>query len=622
DRYLSPVYLATAVDLLVGDPPNRPPVIDPIAAQTVDEETTLTVPISVSDPDGDSVALSLSGEPAGASIVDGDLVWTPTEAQGPASYTFDVVADDGQGGTDTEEVTIEVAEVNKAPIVDSIDPITVTAGDPVFFTAMATDPDIPANAFTWSLSRGAPLGASIDPDTGEFSWGGAATAQRHTFSVIATDDGDPPMQGSTSVTIEVEPATVLISIAEQVGVADDPVVRPPVEIFVSEAVGVADDLVVRRPVEIFVSEAVGVTDDPVITTIQSGTVLGLRSAADGIVDGVVAVGDSVIFQGGGFAPDSEIIIELLSDPILLGTTTSDVDGRFSRQVIIPLVEPGEHLLVATGLAPAGNPHQVLVRLRVVLPADVSLLDFDPAVGVSEPGGTSVPFTLAASITTPYEDGPTLSDGNPMIELIPVGPGETVVGDCSFDDTILSCDFDEVPVNTYSVEASIGHPYDGRDEGVLVVYDPSLGFTTGGGWFYWPGTEDKASFGYTTKYNKKATNVQGSFLLIRHLDDGTKYRVKSNALDGLSLGSGDGFGWASFTGKATYQEPGWTEPVGNHLFVVYAEDVLGDDDRFWLQVADKDGEPVVLSMNSPAVDEAVGLAGGNIVVPHTPPAGVE
>lgn len=180
----------------------------------------------------------------------------------------------------------------------------------------------------------------------------------------------------------------------------------------------------------------------------------------------------------------------------------------------------------------------------------------------------------------------------------------------------------MPVNTYSVQASIGDPYDGRDEGVLVVYDPSLGFTTGGGWFYWPGTEDKTSYGYTTKYNKKATNVQGSFLLIRHLDDGMKYRVKSNALDGLSLGSGDGFGWASFTGKATYQEPGWAEPVGNHLFVVYTEDVLGDDDRLWLQVADKDGEPVVLSMNSPAVDEAVGLVGGNIVVPHTAPAGVE
>ena len=42
--------------------------------------------------------------------------------------------------------------------------------------------------------------------------------------------------------------------------------------------------------------------------------------------------------------------------------------------------------------------------------------------------------------------------------------------------------------------------------MLVVYDPSLGFTTGGGWFIWPdGSGDKTNFGYTMKYNKKATD---------------------------------------------------------------------------------------------------------------------
>jgi hypothetical protein len=45
-----------------------------------------------------------------------------------------------------------------------------------------------------------------------------------------------------------------------------------------------------------------------------------------------------------------------------------------------------------------------------------------------------------------------------------------------------------------------------------------------------------------KYNKKGNKVQGSFLLIRHIPDGTKYRVKSNAVDGLALG-GDDMRWA-------------------------------------------------------------------------------
>lgn len=66
-------------------------------------------------------------------------------------------------------------------------------------------------------------------------------------------------------------------------------------------------------------------------------------------------------------------------------------------------------------------------------------------------------------------------------------------------------------------------------------------------------------------------------MIRHLSDGTVFRVKSNALDGLAVGedkdpeTGETFGWSSFSGKATYLEPGWPEPVGNHKFVAYVED---------------------------------------------------
>jgi hypothetical protein len=183
------------------------------------------------------------------------------------------------------------------------------------------------------------------------------------------------------------------------------------------------------------------------------------------------------------------------------------------------------------------------------------------------------------------------------------------------------------VNTYTLQVVVdGGYYTGLFEDVVVVYDPSLGFTTGGGWFYWPGTEDpdndyagdKTNFGYTMKYNKKGQKVKGSLLLIHHLSDGTKYRVKSNALEGLALGDEGTFGWATFSGKTTYLEPGWLEPLGNHHFVAYVED-HGEPgagaDRFWIEVQDKDGNAVTLSMDREAVANAVLLEGGNIVVPH-------
>ena len=181
------------------------------------------------------------------------------------------------------------------------------------------------------------------------------------------------------------------------------------------------------------------------------------------------------------------------------------------------------------------------------------------------------------------------------------------------------------VNTYHVQASVVGDYyvGGPAEDVLVVYDPSLGFTTGGGWFYWPGTTDKTNFGYTMKYNKKGKKVQGSLLLIRHVARRRNYRVKSNALYGLSLGeAGDpAYGWASFSGKCTYKDKEWVEPEGNHEFLVYVED-HGEPgagvDQFWVEVRDQDGNVIGdLSLDRDAADNTETLGGGNIVVPHTP-----
>ena len=108
------------------------------------------------------------------------------------------------------------------------------------------------------------------------------------------------------------------------------------------------------------------------------------------------------------------------------------------------------------------------------------------------------------------------------------------------------------------------------------------------------------------------------MLIRRLEDGSRYRIKSNALEGLALGDSDGFGRASFSGKTTYLEPSWLELEGSFTSLVYVED-HGEPgagaDRFWIEVMDKDGDFTALAMEREAVDNAVLLEGGNIVVPH-------
>jgi hypothetical protein len=344
-----------------------------------------------------------------------------------------------------------------------------------------------------------------------------------------------------------------------------------------------------------------------------------------------------------------------------------------------VLDPGDnvHVIVFTpsdndGIGATGS-HALTIE-----PEDATVELFagnEVAVQVEEDGGNSDVFHLFFSA---WETDPDLAGGSPLpgdlnlmvpyIELKPVGPGGTEPGACGFiaatipgdgyaQVAMFDCVFDEVPVNTYEIKAWVDGASDttryyiGTDDGVLSVFDPSLGFTTGGGWFYWPGSADagltscgedgypgdKTNFGFNMKYNKKMTNVQGSLLLQRHTVDANcegagKYRVKSNKLDGLSVGDASdangNYGWAAFGGKSVFNEPGF-DGSGNNPFLVYVED--HDDqgcnqdpsDDFWIEVKDKDGI-VVLEINGPDSDPAgedgadgddEAIQCGNIIVPH-------
>jgi|GEM_PF-1963174 uncharacterized repeat protein (TIGR01451 family) len=306
-----------------------------------------------------------------------------------------------------------------------------------------------------------------------------------------------------------------------------------------------------------------------------------------------------------------------------------------------LVDAGTYEIMFT-VSDGVDENEASVTL-VVEPEDAVcvLNDDNPvAVQVAVPDGNSGVFSLIVDVTEALPDS---SDGLPYpgdislaevsMSLLPVGPGSpkeptscsrTESGTGYEKTVMLTCDFENVGVNTYEVLVTVsGGYYVGSCEDVLVVYDPSLGFTTGGGTFFWPETDEKTNFGFTMKYNKKGTNIQGNLLLVRHLHDGTIYRVKSNALYGLALGefeeNGEIYGWASFSGKATYLELGWQEPKGNHEFIAYVEDRNEPGkgiDRFWITVKDQDRVAIdTMSMADPAEDNAVELSGGNMVVPH-------
>ncbi len=206
---------------------NTAPVLEPIADRTVNEGTTVSFTAAATDADLPAQTLTFSldaGAPAGASIdpVSGQFTWATTEADGPGVHSLTVrVTDDGAEPLDAvQSFTITVTEGNTAPVLAAIADQTVTEGETVQFTAVASDTDLPAQTLTFSLDAGAPTGATINPATGEFSWTTAEGDAPGVYSITVrvSDDGPGLLDAAQSFAITVtegNTAPVLAAIADQ-----------------------------------------------------------------------------------------------------------------------------------------------------------------------------------------------------------------------------------------------------------------------------------------------------------------------------------------------------------------------------------------------------------------------
>ena len=152
---------------------NQPPLIAPITNRTMDESTLLTAQVIGTDADLPAQTLTYAlgpGAPAGATISStGNISWTPSEANGPGVFTVPVIVTDSLGASVTRSFTITVREVNRSPVLTPISNQTVNINQTLSVTAVATDPDLPANTLVYSLTT-APAGATINAQTREITW--------------------------------------------------------------------------------------------------------------------------------------------------------------------------------------------------------------------------------------------------------------------------------------------------------------------------------------------------------------------------------------------------------------------------------------------------------------------
>jgi hypothetical protein len=655
---------------------NLPPVANNQVLLT-QEDTATAITQTATDPESDLLTISIHSHPSHGTLADTGASWSydPDENFcGSDSFTFQ--AHDGQLNSNVATVSIDVVCVNDPPAVSTDQSVVIVdEGDPATMTGTASDVEGD------SVSLAASVGTVLSNGDGTWSWGSTTddgTTDSQTVTISAVDGNGGSTQTSFGLSVNNVAPTASFNAPASVNEGSDIVLSltSPFDpssadtttgfqyafdcgtgygaFGSSSASCLTTDNEVRTVGAKIRDKDGGETEytasvtvanlPPVVSTIPTSQIVQYSdeilevsvTATDGPSD-TLTIATSWRVGGEGFSAGLPANLSLALNSCSVNGQTTCI-WTLSGIVDVPAGIYAIRFTVEDGDGGQSTETTVVT----VEPEDASI-EFDSnnpvAMRVAEPGEDSGPFSLIVYVHETVPDTIAeatypgdIGQAQVSMSLQPVGPGGAKSGTCVAGavtgdgyNAILAvtCSFNEVPVNTYSAVTSVaGGYYVGMGEDVLTVYDPSLGFAGCGGWFYWPGTTDKTNFGCTMKYNKKATKVQGNLLLIRHLSDGSIFRVKSNALFGLAVGEvrkPPPYGWATFNGKATYLEPGWSEPKGSHEFVVYIED--RDDpgegtDRFWIEVMDKQGEPVPLSISRDAQTNAEEIGGGNIVVPHS------
>lgn len=125
--------------------------------------------VIASDPEGDSLSFRLGGNvPAGMTIdpSSGLLSWQ-TDYESEGNYRIEVIVEDPEGRADTQEFTLTISNVNRAPVITSAPVLNGAEGTIYQYILSANDPD--GDALLYSLTSG-PLGMGMDPNSGVVSW--------------------------------------------------------------------------------------------------------------------------------------------------------------------------------------------------------------------------------------------------------------------------------------------------------------------------------------------------------------------------------------------------------------------------------------------------------------------
>ena len=171
--------------------------------------TEIAIPIYVVDKNQDALTYSISGLPTGATIAPtatygkAILSWTPSAADLNIYPVTITVTDSGNGRADavltnTQTFNLVVRNTNAAPVLGIIGNRSIAEEAKLTFQLTGTDLD--ADKLTYTASN-LPIGAKLDPKTGQFTWTPTA-GQAGDYSVkFTTSDGNKSSSETVKLTV-------------------------------------------------------------------------------------------------------------------------------------------------------------------------------------------------------------------------------------------------------------------------------------------------------------------------------------------------------------------------------------------------------------------------------------
>ena len=206
---------------------NNAPVFVQVQDRSINELEPISIQLVANDSDSAQNQLRYEAlrSPVGSTLdpVTGLFTWTPNSAAGTRTFGIDVQVTDQTGLTDVQTFRITVADIEggTAPVFVQVQDQSIDELEPISIQLVANDSDSAQSELRYEALR-SPVGSTLDPVTGLFTWTPNSAAGTRTFGidVQVTDQtglsdvqtfritvADVP-QGEAPVFVQVEDRTI------------------------------------------------------------------------------------------------------------------------------------------------------------------------------------------------------------------------------------------------------------------------------------------------------------------------------------------------------------------------------------------------------------------------------